>query len=255
MGLVNNFMRITARDVAMQNENRTGMVWPPKRRKPVSQALVVFLVLLTGCSIGNNIKPETDLPQPSPAQAQIEVVEVFPSVTHLEDGREGFIIKEEPSANEEWFADFERAVSSMEEEDYPKAIELLEKVVEYSPEVSAPYINIAICYERTGKHELAEQHLKTALEMIPEHPAASLEYGFLLRKTGRFAEAREIYEKSLATYPEYYPIRKNLGILCDLYLKDMDCALEQYEKYSKGTPEDEKVKLWIADLRLRQGGG
>jgi Tfp pilus assembly protein PilF len=117
--------------------------------------------------------------------------------------------------------------------------------------MTAPHINIAIAYGRINKPEQAEQHLKKALELIPGHPVASNEYGLLLRKAGRFAESRQIYEKSLAAFPEYYPIHKNLGILCDLYLKDSASALKHYEIYSKAKPKDEQVKLWLVDLHNR----
>jgi len=132
---------------------------------------------------------------------------------------------------------------------------LLEKVIAQWPVMTAPHINVAIAYGRIDKPEQAEQHLKKALESIPGHPVASNEYGLLLRKAGRFAESRQIYEKSLAAFPEYYPIHKNLGILCDLYLKDSACAVEHYEIYSKAMPKDEKVKLWLADLHTRLGIG
>ena len=54
-------------------------------------------------------------------------------------------------------------------------------------------------------------------------------------------------------FPEYHPIHKNLGILCDLYLKDLACAVEHYEIYSKAMPKDQQVKLWLADLQARLG--
>jgi Tfp pilus assembly protein PilF len=126
----------------------------------------------------------------------------------------------------------------------------MEQVVQRSPGVTAPYIDIAMAYRQVGKLEQAEKYLKTALELVPGHPVASNEYGLLLRRSGRFGEARQIYEEALTRFPEYLPIRKNLGILCDLYLKDQACALEQYRIYSEARPENEAIKLWIASLKL-----
>src|SRR4030067_21126 len=68
------------------------------------------------------------------------------------------------------------------------------------PAVPAPYIDIAISYQRIGKPERAEEHLQTALTLVPGHPVACNEYGLLYRKTGRFAEARAIYEKAIGRF-------------------------------------------------------
>lgn len=175
------------------------------------------------------------------------------SIEGLYDGREGFVIRETSSMDAESLEDFEQAVAMMEERDYDKAIELFEKVIERSPGVTPPYVNIAMAYVQIDKFEPAEEHLKTALGLVPDHPAVSNEYGLLLRKSGRFAEAREIYENTLEVYPEYLPAQRNLGILCDLYLDDQVCALSHYEIYSEALPGDEQVKMWIADLRMRLG--
>jgi tetratricopeptide (TPR) repeat protein len=189
----------------------------------------------------------------SPKVAQQPILDQGPSVTALEDGRQGFVIRENPAMDAESREAFERAVALMNDGKNNEAIELLEKVVERSPGVTAPYINLAKAYLRIGKPQPAEQHLKTALGLVPNHPAAGNEYGLLLRKSGRFTEAREIYEKALSGFPDYLPVRKNLGILCDLYLNDPECALRQFELYSEGAPADGQVKIWIAELRLRLG--
>jgi tetratricopeptide (TPR) repeat protein len=77
------------------------------------------------------------------------------------------------------------------------------------------------------------------------------ELGIIYRKTGRFAEARRSYETALAIYPGYHHARRNLGVLCDLYLADFDCALESYEAYMTTVPGDDQATMWIADLRNR----
>ena len=207
--------------------------------------LVMVLSVVAGCATDGKVKPALVVQEPSMAKG--------PSVERLEDGREGFIIMEVSQMDEASRRDFERAVAMLNGQEYGQAINLLEKVIEQSPGVTAPYIDMAIACEQVGKLQQAEEHLKTALRLFPEHPVACNEYGLLYRKTGRFAEARAIYEKAIAHFPDYYPVHRNLGILCDLYLNDLACALEHYEIYSEAWPEDKQVKSWIADLRARLG--
>jgi len=201
--------------------------------------------VLTGCATNGKVKPTT--------VSQESSLDKGFTIAQLEDGREGFIITEVPQMDETSRRDFERAVAIMKDQDYGQAVDLLEKVIGQSPGVTAPYIDIAIAYQHIDKPEQAEENLKAALRLVPDHPVASNEYGLLCRKAGRFADARAIYEKAIARFPDYYPMHRNLGILCDLYLNDPECALEHYEIYSEAMPEDKQVKLWIADLRARLG--
>ena len=207
--------------------------------------LMIVLLVFTGCATFGKVKPFRNAKESSAIQGL--------SVERLTDGQAGFIITEISQMDAASRKDFKKAVAMMNDEEYDQAVDLLEKVIEKSPGVAAPRINIAIACRHIGKLEQAEEHLKAALVLAPEHPLAGNEYGLLCRKTGRFDEARTIYEKVIAGFPDYYPVHKNLGILCDLYLNDLACALKHYEIYNRAMPEDKQVKMWIADLRARLG--
>ena len=208
-----------------------------------SVILAAVLPVLSGCATNGAVVPE-QVVQSTPANRQ-------PAVEQLADGRKGFVITEVSQLDNAARRDFQRAVTMLNNREYEQAAGLLEKVIEQSPGATAPYINLAIAYRHLDKLEQAEMHLKAALDLMPTHPVACNEYGMLYRKTGRFDEARAIYEKALDRFPEYYPVHRNLAILCDLYLDDLDCALEHYEIYGRAVPEDKQVQLWITDLRNR----
>ena len=208
----------------------------------------IALWLLAGCVTGTDVT----MAKHTPVVQEVLAIKGA-SVVRLADGRKGFVITEAGSISDALRKDFTSAVAMLNGQDYVNAIDLLQKIIEQSPGVTAPYINIAIAYQHTGKAEQAEGYLKTALDLVPGHPVACNQYGLLYRKSGRFEEAREIYERALKSFPEYYPVHRNLGILCDLYLNDLACALKHYEIYSLSMPEDSHVKMWIADLRARLG--
>jgi tetratricopeptide (TPR) repeat protein len=150
-------------------------------------------------------------------------------------------------------ADFDAAMKHINAEEYDAGIELLTKVVKAVPTAPVPNINLALAYEKTGKLKQAEEHLQQALAVDADNPVANNELALLYRKTGRFSESRQLYEKILDKYPEFRGAHMNLGILCDLYLKDYACALKHYEYYSSVVQDDKTVKIWIADLQKRSG--
>ena len=153
--------------------------------------------------------------------------------------------------NEEQNALFNAAMAQMEQENYQSGIDQLEQLVAQNNASAVPYINMAIAYKKLEKMDKAEEALQAALKIEPGNPVANNEYALLLRKKGQFVEARQTYEKILTQYPEFALANKNLGVLCDIYIKDYSCALEAYQAYSAVTPKDDEVKIWISDLEMR----
>ena len=163
----------------------------------------------------------------------------------------GFTIIEEGKVDSGVRSDYDEAVSLLEDGADARAIALLEEVAANAPGLSAPHIDLGIAYHRAGNLEAAESALGRALDANPNHPIALNELGIIYRKTGRFDEARQSYEAALAVYSGFHYARRNLAVLCDLYLADLACALENYEAYMQTVPGDDEVTIWIADIRNR----
>jgi tetratricopeptide (TPR) repeat protein len=149
--------------------------------------------------------------------------------------------------------DFKNAIVLMQEEKYAQAVPILKSVIEREKRLPAPYINIAIAYNKMGDTKAAEENLINALKIDIGQPVANNELGLLYRKEGKFNAARTAYENAIKDNPQYLPAIRNLGVLCDLYLHDFQCALEQFEDYLELKPDDKTAEIWVADVKRRLG--
>lgn len=164
-----------------------------------------------------------------------------------------FSMLESAPVSDDLRAAFGEALALLKQDDKQLGIEKLTYLTSQAPMVSAPRINLGIAYHQAGNLDAAEEHLKQALELGAGHPVTLTELGIIHRKNGRFADAKNSYEAALVTFPGYHLARRNLAILCDLYLADTECALQHYEKYVAAAPDDDEVAIWIADVSNRIG--
>jgi Flp pilus assembly protein TadD len=201
-------------------------------------ALLALLVTLAAC----NATTTSTVKQRSTTPARIEIQEAV-----------GFTITEEVRVPGEVRLDYDRALGLLEQGQLEEGVDVLTAVAEQVPDLSAPRIDLGVAYHQLNDLEAAESHLVKALEINPQHPIALNELGIVYRKTARFTEARQSYEAALDVYPGYHYARRNLAILCDLYLADMDCALENYEAYMATVRSDDEASMWLKDLRYRMG--
>lgn len=209
---------------------------PSNLRQLARPALVTLLALaIAGCNA-------TTTSAVKRAPARIEVQEAV-----------GFTITEDAHVAGEVRIDYDRALDLLDQGRLEEGVAVLETVAEQAPELSAPRIDLGVAQHRLGNLEAAEENLKMALAINPQHPIALNELGIVYRKTARFAQARQSYEAALAVYPGYHYARRNLAILCDLFLADLDCALQNYEAYMATVHSDDEASMWLKDIRYRMG--
>jgi len=165
----------------------------------------------------------------------------------------GFTIIEASPVPDGERVDYSQAIAQLESGSHARGIALLKQVAEVAPDATGPWIDLGIAEREAGNLEAAEKYLLKAVELNPNHPVAHNELGIVYRKTGRFQEARKAYETALSIFPGYHYARRNLGVLCDLYLGDLECALDAYSAYMATVPADPEATMWIADIRNRLG--
>jgi len=213
---------------------------------------LVLSVLASACATTGSQYGQPEYSNSGSAQAGCKPGEAGQGGAQQNCQHHGVIeITENKPVDPEIKQEFEQAVTLLKQEKYPDAIRLLKSVTGKTSKFSAPFIDLGIAYSRTSEFKQAEESLKKALGINPMHPVALSELGLVYRKTGRYKDARELYVRLLQTYPDYLPAHKSLGVLCDIYMQDLNCAQQEYEAYLKIKPEDKKVAIWLADVKSR----
>lgn len=147
---------------------------------------------------------------------------------------------------------YDEALKAMRNGDNNKAKELLLGLSKTYPELSGPYTNLGLIYFREGKVDEAQEAFLQAIKVNPKSAVSYNHLGIISRSKGNFQEAKAYYEQALKINDKYAYAHLNLGILYDLYLGELDKALDHYNRFQSLSPEkDPEVEKWIVDLKRR----
>lgn len=146
---------------------------------------------------------------------------------------------------------YERAVWSMQQERYDEALQLFGQVTQRNPDIAGAYINKGLIQLKRGEYAAAQQALLQATTLKPDHAVAQNHLGIAYRELGQFDKAEQAYQTALRLDPDYATAHLNIGILYDIYLQQLERALQHYQRYQQLSGGDETVEKWIADIKIR----
>ncbi|MFA7553044.1 MAG: tetratricopeptide repeat protein [Spongiibacteraceae bacterium] len=147
------------------------------------------------------------------------------------------------------FAKAEQAVSNA---DWLQAEQHLLWLIEHYPDLSGPYVNLAMVYGQLGQQDKQATMFERAINANGNNIYAYNEYGVLLREQGDFTGAEQRYKQALTVWPDYPEGHLNLAILYDLYMGKLDLALQHYQSYKSLLDEPSRqLDGWIIDLQRR----
>lgn len=127
-----------------------------------------------------------------------------------------------------------------------------EKPIRKDPELAANYEQQGRVAFEEGRKGAAVDAWQKAVELNPTRAVTVNNLALVLKDQYRFAEAARLLELGISHSPDVAELHFNLAVIAELYLLDLQTALEHYNRYRELTKkDDQQVAGWIADLERR----
>jgi tetratricopeptide (TPR) repeat protein len=148
--------------------------------------------------------------------------------------------------------DYRRAITALKAGKDEEALNLFNAAAKAHPDFAAPYINVGLIEIKKDHLPAAETALLHAAKLAPRQPEIYNGLGIVYRRMGRFHDAETAYLTALQFAPDYADAQLNIGILYDIYLNNLNAALDHYERYEAISGGDNKlVAKWVIDVKQR----
>jgi len=168
----------------------------------------------------------------------------------------------DPMADIQLNAEIKRAYSIVSKfnkaKKYQQGLNELDRIKLKYPQLSGPDYLKSRLYLSQSQYEKALAAVELSLKHNARNYYSLNLKGFILKEMGDFKKAKEVYLKAIEIYYPYANSHLNLGVLSDLYMGDLDLALNQYKQYLKLNINNKKaikkisqVKNWVVELERR----
>jgi tetratricopeptide (TPR) repeat protein len=139
---------------------------------------------------------------------------------------------------------------------FQKSIDVYEGILKKDPENVGIYYDVAMVYDAKGDQfslQLAEQHLRKHIELMPDEPNAYNLLGYMfVQRDMNLEEAVALIEKAVAIDPQNGAFRDSLG-WAYFRLGKLDEAIAELEKAAEFIPDDSEVREHLGEAYLKRG--
>lgn len=144
------------------------------------------------------------------------------------------------------------AAQAAAREEWEAAAVQLRALLEQHPESVPARAQLAWVRQQQGHRPEAERLYREVLALDPGEARSVNNLALLVQGEGHFSEARALLLQGLEYSPDVPELHFNLAVLSELYLFDLEGALDHYRRYLQlADGEQAQVEGWIADLERR----
>jgi thioredoxin-like negative regulator of GroEL len=104
-------------------------------------------------------------------------------------------------------------VGKLQRGERAESIQLLNLLLTREPDNVDVLYNLGMALSDAGKLDLAETHLRRAVELSPDFPNALVALGIALARQQKDGEAKTFLERAVALEPDNLWVRRNLGVI------------------------------------------
>ncbi len=195
--------------------------------------LLTVLLLISGCSSQPSPAPQTTAP-PTPA-------------TQVPQEKKAQIV--DPAM-------YQQGLDALALNDLAGARKIFQQFIQNNPQLSGAYLNLALIDYRQENYQQAEKLLDIALSLNPEQPVAFHLKGLIDQQQGRIKQARDSFLRAIELKPDYMNAHYNLALLYDIYLQEIELAIQHYNLYlDLNTEKDAATREWINHLKNTLNNG
>ncbi len=142
-----------------------------------------------------------------------------------------------------------QARDALQRRRYDDVTEIIEPLIEQSPESDALYAPLGAAFLRLGRFEDARHAYSMSLRRDNDHPGNLCGLGDSLRQSGRVDEAILVYEQALAAWPNYGQAHSRLGLI-RAQQGDHAEALEHFRRFAELNPSSPNAHTNLANALM-----